>query len=189
MTTSVTFRVPGTISSLQACAACGEPITTIRSPDWIVSSPRGITTPSPRMIAATRESGGSSASRSGASSSAGFALPVTSNSTSCTCPPAKTSVWRAVGTPIVREIAYAVSTSEETMKSTSSWPSRQTSRYSGFVVRTTVVVRFEQAFEIIAATMFDSSRDVQAIRRSASVIPAAESTRRLAPFPSSVATS
>ena len=59
------------------------------------------------------------------------------------------------------------------MKSTSSWPSRQTSRYSGFVVRTTVVVRFEQAFEIIAATMFDSSRDVQAIRRSVSVMPAA----------------
>ena len=57
------------------------------------------------------------------------------------------------------------------MKSTSSWPSRQTSRYSGFVVRTTVVVRFEQAFEIIAATMFDSSRDVHAIRRSVSVMP------------------
>ena len=53
------------------------------------------------------------------------------------------------------------------MKSTSSWPSRQTSRYSGFVVRTTVVVRAEQAFEIIAATMFDSSRDVHAISRSA----------------------
>ena len=75
------------------------------------------------------------------------------------------------------------------MKSTSSWPSRHTSRYSGFVVRTTVVVRAEQAFEIIAATMFDSSREVQAISRSASVIPAAESTRRLAPLPSTVWTS
>jgi hypothetical protein len=32
---------------------------------------------------------------------------VTSNSTSCTCPSAKTSVWRAVGTAIVREIAGA----------------------------------------------------------------------------------
>ena len=72
------------------------------------------------------------------------------------------------------------------MKSTSSWPSRHTSRYSGFIVRTTVVVRTEQAFEIIAATMFVSSREVQAISRSASVIPAAESTRRLAPLPSTV---
>ena len=63
----------------------------------------------------------------------------------------------------MREIAWAVSTSEETMKSTSSWPSRQTSRYSGFVVRTIVVVRGEIAFVIIAATMFDSSRDVHAI--------------------------
>ena len=44
----------------------------------------------------------------------------------------------------------------------------------------------EQAFEIIAETMFVSSRDVQAISRSASLIPAAESTRRLAPFPSTV---
>ena len=69
------------------------------------------------------------------------AFSVTSNSTICTWPSAKTSVWRAAGTPIVREIACAVSTSDETMKSTSSWPSRQTSRYSGFVVRTTVVVR------------------------------------------------
>ena len=75
------------------------------------------------------------------------------------------------------------------MKSTSSWPSRQTSRYSGFVVRTMVVVLVEQDFEIIAETMFVSSRDVQAIRRSASLIPAAESTRRLAPFPSTVCTS
>ena len=177
------------ISALHACAACGEPITTIRSPVWIVSSPRGITTWSPRMIAATRESGGICASRRGTPSRPSSAFAVTSNSTSCTCPSAKTSVWRAVGTAIVREIAYAVSISDETMKSTSSWPSRQTSRYSGLVVRTTVVVRFEQAFEIIAATMFDSSREVQAIRRSASVMPAAESTRRLAPFPSIVATS
>ena len=114
---------------------------------------------------------------------------MTSNSTNCTCPSAKTSVCRAVGTAIVREIACAVSTSDETMKSTSSCPSRQTSRYSGFVVRTTVVVRCEQAFEIIAATMFDSSRDVHAISRSASVMPAAASTLRLAPFPSIVATS
>ncbi|MEX2255682.1 MAG: hypothetical protein WEC34_09615 [Acidimicrobiia bacterium] len=119
----------------------------------------------------------------------GSAFCVTSNSAICTCPSAKTSVCRAAGMPIVREIACAVSTSDETMKSTSSCPSRQTSRYSGFVVRTTVVVRGEQAFEIIAATMFDSSRDVHAISRSAAVTPASESTRRLAPFPATVWTS
>ena len=141
------------------------------------------------MIAATRESGGRRASRSGVWSRLGSADSGTSNSTICTWPSAKTSVCLAAGTPIVREIAYAVSTSEETMKSTSSWPSRQTSRYSGFVVRTMVVVLVEQAFEIIAETMFVSSREVQAIRRSASLIPAAESTRRLAPFPSTVCTS
>ena len=141
------------------------------------------------MIAATRESGGIRASRSDVPRMLGSAFSVTSNSTICTWPSANTSVCRAAGTPIVREIAYAVSTSDETMKSTSSWPSRQTSRYSGFVVRTTVVVRAEQAFEIIAETMFDSSREVQAISRSASVIPAAESTRRLAPLPSTVCTS
>ena len=75
------------------------------------------------------------------------------------------------------------------MKSTSSCPSRQTSRYSGFDVRTIVVVRVEHAFEIIAETMFASSRDVQAIKRSAWPIPAAERTRRLAPLPSTVETS
>ena len=116
-------------------------MTTIRSPGRTSSSPRGITTPSSRMIAATRESGGSRASRSGVPRMLGSAFSVTSNSTICTWPSANTSVCRAAGTPIVREIANAVSTSDETMKSTSSWPSRHTSRYSGFVVRTTVVVR------------------------------------------------
>ena len=75
------------------------------------------------------------------------------------------------------------------MKSTSSCPSRQTSRYSGFDVRTIVVVRGAIAFVIMAATMFDSSREVQAISRSALVTPASESTLRLAPLPSTVATS
>ena len=75
------------------------------------------------------------------------------------------------------------------MKSTSSCPSRHTSRYSGLDVRTIVVVRPEHAFEIIAATMFDSSREVQAIKRSALAIPAPERTLRLAPFPWTVATS
>ena len=99
------------------------------------------------------------------------------------------SVCRAAGTPTARETASAVSTSDATMKSTSSWPSRHTSRYSGFVVRTIVVVRDDSAFVIIAETMFDSSRDVHAMSRSAFVTPAAERTRRLAPFPSTVATS
>jgi hypothetical protein len=75
------------------------------------------------------------------------------------------------------------------MKSTSSWPSRHTSRYSGFDVRTMVVVRVEHAFEIIAETMFASSLEVHAISRSAAEIPASESTRRLAPLPSTVWTS
>ena len=72
------------------------------------------------------------------------------------------------------------------MKSTSSCPSRHTSRYSGFVVRTIVVTRGATAFEIIAETMFASSRDVHAIRRSQLATPAAASTRRLAPLPSTV---
>ena len=57
------------------------------------------------------------------------------------------------------------------------------------VVRTIVVVRGATAFEIIADTMFASSRDVQAISRSAEATPASASTLRLAPFPSIVETS
>ena len=64
----------------------------------------------------------------------------TSNSTICTLPSAKTSVCRAAGTPMMREIACAVSCSDETIKSTSSWRSRHTSRYSSSVVRTTAFV-------------------------------------------------
>ena len=43
---------------LHACAASGEPMTMIRSPGSIVSSPRGTTIESPRMMLATFESGG-----------------------------------------------------------------------------------------------------------------------------------
>ena len=145
---------------------------------------------SPRMIAATRESGGAGTSRSGTPRIRGSAVSSTSNSTSCTWPSAKTSVCRAAGTAIVRVTAWAVSTSDETMKSTSSWPSCHTSRYSGFVVRTIVVTRGAIAFEIIAETMFDSSLDVHAIRRSQRRdARGGESTRRLAPLPSTVETS
>jgi hypothetical protein len=170
-------------------AASGEPITTMRSPGWIASSPRGRIIVSPRMMLATRESCGVRAWRSGTPIVFGSARPSTSNSTSCTWPSAKTSVWRAAGMPIVRETACAVSSSDETMKSTLSCPSRHTSRYSWFDVRAIVVVVGDTAFVIIAATRFASSRDVHAIRRSQPAIPASFSTLRLAPFPSSVATS
>ena len=81
------------------------------------------------MIAATLESAGISALRRlrpirllcGASAG-------TSNSTIWTLPSAKMSVWRAAGSPSVAEIAFAVSSSGETMKSTSRWRSRQASR-------------------------------------------------------------
>jgi hypothetical protein len=105
MTTSRTLPVPGAISSPHACAACGDPITTMRSPERISSSPRGIRTSSPRMIAATRESAGIRASRSEMPITLASVPSVTSNSTSCTCPSANTSVCLAAGTPIVREIA------------------------------------------------------------------------------------
>ena len=44
------------------------------------------------------------------------------------CPSANTSVWRAAGRPSIAEIAFAVSSSGETMKSTSIWRSRHASR-------------------------------------------------------------
>ena len=81
------------------------------------------------MIAATLESAGISALRRlrpirvlcGASGG-------TSSSTIWTLPSANMSVWRAAGSPSVAEIALAVSSSGETMKSTSRWRSRQASR-------------------------------------------------------------
>ena len=65
MTTSSTRLRSTDMISLHSRAACGEPITMIRSPTWIASAPRGMTIASPRMIAATFESRGSGASRSG----------------------------------------------------------------------------------------------------------------------------
>ena len=58
-----------------------------------------------------------------------------------------------------------------------------------FVVRTIVCVSGESFFVNIEETMLISSRDVHAIRRSASWIPASRSVFRLAPFPSTVTTS
>ena len=52
-------------SRLHSRAASGEPMTMIRSPGWIDSSPRGTIIRSPRMMLATLESAGIAASRSG----------------------------------------------------------------------------------------------------------------------------
>ena len=86
----------------------------------------------------------------------------------------------------MREIACAVSSSEETTKSTSSWPSRHSSTYSTFDVRMTVVAFGASRRANIPATRLASSRDVQAITRSASPTPASARSRRLAPLPSNV---
>ena len=84
---------------------------------------------SPRTIPTTLESAGIAARRSGRPISASFVVRGgTSNSTICTLPSAKTSVWRAAGMPTIAEMAFAVSSSEETMKSTSISRSRQASR-------------------------------------------------------------
>ena len=100
-----------------------------RSPGMIASSPRGTIKRSPRTMPATLESGGIAARRSGrpirASSLRRGGM---SNSTIWTRPSANTSVWRAAGIPMIAEMAFAVSTSEETMKSTSISRSRQASR-------------------------------------------------------------
>ena len=124
----------------------------IRSPGRIDSSPRGTSTRSPRMMLATFESAGIVASlscRPTTWSKASVVAPAegTSNSTICTWPSAKTSVCFAAGTPIVCETARAVSSSDETMKSTSIWRSCQASRYSGFDVRTIVCVSRELLHE------------------------------------------
>jgi hypothetical protein len=57
------------------------------------------------------------------------------------------------------------------------------------VVRITVVTRLASSRANVPATRFVSSRDVHAITRSAPATPASESAIRLAPLPSTVATS
>ncbi len=162
---------------------------TMRSPGSMLSPPRGMTSSLPRMIATTLESWGISASRSGppitgpVPASAG-----TSNSTIWTLPSANTSVCRAAGMPIRPEIAFAVSSSEETMKSTSISRSRQASRYSGLLVRTITRAR-ESLRASMALTRLASSRGLQAINRPASSTPASRMTRLVVPLPSTVRTS
>ncbi len=90
---------------------------------------------------------------------------------------------------MMRLIAWAVSSSELTTKSTSSCPSRQSSTYSTFDVRMTVVAFLASRRANMPATRFTSSREVQAITRSASLTPAPARSRRLVPSPSNVATS
>ena len=174
------------ITRLHSRAELGEAITTIRSPARMLSPPLGRISSSSRMIETTRESSGSVALRSG--------VPMiedasgTSNSTTWTLPSAKTSVWRAAGMPTRPEIAFAVSSSEETMKSTSISRSRQASRYSTLVVRTTTIAR-PSFFTSIAETRLASSRDVEAMKRLQSWMPASLITRLVVPLPSTMRTS
>ena len=194
MTMSSIVLRAGVSRRLHSLAACGDPMTTILSPGRIVSSPRGMAISSSRMMLATLESAGSTASFSAgpttcskrSSAATGFS---TSNSTICTCPSAKTSVWRAAGTPIVCDTASAVSRSDETTQSTSSWRSRQTSRYSSFPVRTIVRASGASLRANIETMTLTSSREVHAITSPASFSPASSSTLRLAPSASTVPTS
>ncbi len=141
------------------------------------------------MMLTTFESFGSAADRNGGPTTLLLeASWGTSNSTICTCPSANTSVWRAAGMPIRPEIAFAVSSSEETMKSTSISRSRQASRYSTLVVRTTTIAR-ESFLTSIALTRFASSRDVEAMNSEQSSRPASEITRLVVPLPSTIRTS
>ena len=141
------------------------------------------------MMLTTFESSGIAASRNGRPITSSLLAPSgTSNSTTCTWPSANVSVWRAAGMPISPEIAFAVSSSEETMKSTSISRSRHASRYSTLVVRTTTIAR-ESFLTIIALTRFASSRDVEAMNSEHSWMPASRITRLVVPLPSTTRTS
>ena len=160
-----------------------------RSPGRICWSPRGTTIASPRMIAATLESAGISAFAGGGRSSVLCAASAgTSSSTIWTLPSANMSVWRAAGSPSVAVIAFAVSSSGETMKSTSRWRSRQASRYALLVFRT-IVCAPDSRLASIAPTRLASSRGLQPMNRSASSTPAMRITRSVVPSPSTVRTS
>ena len=74
------------------------------------------------------------------------------------------------------------------MKSTSISRSRHASRYSTLVVRTTTIARLS-FLTSIAETRFASSREVEAMNRLQSWIPASAITRFVVPLPSTVRTS
>ena len=90
---------------------------------------------------------------------------------------------------MMRLIACAVSSSDDTTKSTSSCPPRQSSTYSIFDVRITVVAPSASRRANMPATRLTSSRDVQAMTRSALPTPALARSLRLVPSPSYVMTS
>ena len=102
---------------------------------------------------------------------------------------AMTEEARAAGIPIDRVTARAVSSSDETAKSTSRRPSRHRSMYSTFEVLITIVARGASARANEQATRLTSSLEVQAMKRSAPLVPACWIARRLAPFASIVPTS
>src|SRR3954449_6364139 len=174
---------------LQERADSGEPMTTIRSPGMITSSPRGMTTPSGRMMLATLQSWGRRASLSGTPTTASVGCSIgMSNSTICTRPSANMSVCRAAGTPVICVTAFAVSNGGDTIRSNSRSPARHTSRYSVLLTRTTVRPP-DSRLANSAATMFTSSRCVQVMVRSASATCASISVRRLAASPTTASTS
>jgi hypothetical protein len=189
ITTSSTRSPARPVTRHQARAESGEPITTTRSPGRICSPPRGTIIRSPRIRPATFESRGISASRSGRPTSAPLsASAATSSSTIWTLPSANTSVWRAAGMPRIPEIAFAVSSSGETMKSTSSCRSRQASRYAALVVRMIVcalVIRFTSIAQIRLA----SSRGLQPTNRSIGPAQALRTMCLVVPSPSTALTS
>jgi hypothetical protein len=79
-------------------------------------------------------------------------------------------------------IAFAVSSSRETMKSTSISPSRHASSSSMLVVRT-IVFAPDSRLASIAQTRLASWRELQAMRRSAISISALRMTWRVVPSP------
>ena len=174
MTTSRPCPSPGRAARPRRCAACGDPITTIRSPGWIdCVAPRNHD-----LVAADdrapRASPAAGAPRgAGVPSTARIGAPRTSNSTICTWPSAKTSVCTRRGTPIdardrVRRLDLGGDDEVDVELSFAPEPRCTPSSSSG----STVVVAVEpRPREIIAETMFASSRDVQAITRSASLDP------------------
>jgi hypothetical protein len=165
-------------------------MTTIRSHGRIACDPRGRISSLPRMMATTFELAGISASRSGRPiTGPSPEASGTSNSTIWTFPSANTSVCLAAGTPIRPEMAIAVSSSEETMKSTSISRSRQASRYSTLLVRTTTRTSRPSFLASIADTRLASSRGLHAIRSEASSMPASRITRLVVPLPVTVRTS
>ena len=97
-------------------------------------------------------------------------------------------MWRAAGMPRIPAIAFAVSSSGETMKSTSSWRSRHASRYAALVVRM-IVWAPAMRLTSMAQIRLASSRGLHPTNRSQPPRVARLTTRLDVPSPSTVATS